>query len=172
MKPPQSSLFGCRFDAATSSDESARFHRLNLACLAVGSTSARRQFRRHPAPPQSSLFGCRFDGNGAFSDCDSLAPPQSSLFGCRFDTSITRVIVVTPPAPPQSSLFGCRFDSVDESERGRMSPPQSSLFGCRFDADDLKQSEIETLRLNLACLAVGSTSVRIKHRRFSSSASI
>ena len=37
--PPQSSLFGCRFDRFISSPDSSYSVRLNLACLAVGSTN-------------------------------------------------------------------------------------------------------------------------------------
>ena len=84
FEPPQSSLFGCRFDngslltivadplrlnlaclAVGSTYKifsiSIVVNRLNLACLAVGSTPARRQGAEAQSPPQSSLFGCRFD---------------------------------------------------------------------------------------------------------------
>ena len=36
-------------------------NRLNLACLAVGSTKQIHYYHQHTWPPQSSLFGCRFD---------------------------------------------------------------------------------------------------------------
>ena len=37
--PPQSSLFGCRFDFCLHDRHTDHFVRLNLACLAVGSTA-------------------------------------------------------------------------------------------------------------------------------------
>ena len=41
-------------------------------------------------------------------------------------------------------------------------PPQSSLFGCRFDEIATLKTETEISRLNLACLAVGSTNTETK----------
>ena len=61
-------------------------NRLNLACLAVGSTHGMTVFPSAYAPPQSSLFGCRFDESAELFEAAALIhPPQSSLFGCRFD---------------------------------------------------------------------------------------
>ena len=59
--------------------------RLNLACLAVGSTEFVLYLRDDPVPPQSSLFGCRFDEELRSITGHASTPPQSSLFGCRFD---------------------------------------------------------------------------------------
>ena len=119
-----------------SSGHPSNFFRLNLACLAVGSTVRLYMTKYLSKPPQSSLFGCRFDGEVLKRGEKTVNPPQSSLFGCRFDD-----LNVIPFAQPYR-------------------PPQSSLFGCRFDKGGVMESEWIRCRLNLACLAVGSTGVR------------
>ena len=46
-------------------------------------------------------------------------------------------------------------------------PPQSSLFGCRFDRQPVRAMVTNTNRLNLACLAVGSTVCLIRPAGYS-----
>ena len=87
------------------------------------------------------------------------------------------LVVAAEPAgaagPPQSSLFGSRFDAVENRlSRNRPVPPQSSLFGSRFDFRRAAFELRVALRLNLACLAAGSTFDRACRKLLESAASI
>ena len=130
-------------------------YRLNLACLAVGSTRA--EFPAAGVVDRLNLACLAVGSTGTRCGCSrKRPPPQSSLFGCRFD-AIWQTSRSKNVTPPQSSLFGCRFDGVKLATWKKNKPPQSSLFGCRFNSHGHGSVMSIVGRLNLACLAVGST---------------
>ena len=107
-------------------------NRLNLACLAVGSTANVAPDAFNPFPPQSSLFGCRFDFRSIRIPCKNGFPPQSSLFGCRFDQYLYSEIHF-PLCRLNLACLAVGSTAFSRAPEPSAGPPQSSLFGCRFD---------------------------------------
>ncbi len=132
--PPQSSLFGWRFDTLHVPETVHPVKsRLNLACLAVGSTER----HRHKLDWQCRLnLACLAGGStvtGENVSCENCARLNLACLA-------------------GGSTAGDFFRMDDRS------PPQSSLFGWRFDRTSFARFwKRRIYRLNLACLAVGST---------------
>ena len=153
-------MFGWRFDVEQFLQIFARLiRRLNLACLAVGSTYSGAAF-------QSVNFrlnlACLAVGSTDRRRAGDVRVHTRLNLACLAvgSTSDVEAKVDASGYPPQSSLFGCRFDRHLRGSCKYKAPPQSSLFGCRFDVSRQLHQFYPERRLNLACLAVGSTVFR------------